>query len=85
MELENIDATDKKRFRLNYGVKIKSITNENLKAYERELLGNIILSIDNSKAVDIETVSKLLNNKEESQSIRIEMINSNGEIFRIII
>jgi serine protease Do len=70
---------------LNYGVKIKSITNENLKAYERELLGNIILSIDNIKATDIETVSKLLNNKEENQSIRIEMINQNGEIFRIII
>jgi hypothetical protein len=70
---------------LNYGVKIKSITNENLKAYETELLGNIILSIDNIKATDIETVSKLLNNKEENQSIRIEMINQNGEIFRIII
>ncbi|HBS53370.1 MAG TPA: serine protease, partial [Flavobacterium sp.] len=69
----------------NYGVKIKSITNENLKAYETELLGNIILSIDNVKATDIETVSKLLNNKEENQSIRIEMINQNGEIFRIII
>jgi hypothetical protein len=76
---------DKKRFRLNYGVKIKAISNENLKAYERELLGNIILSIDNVKATDIETVSKLLNNKEENQSIRIEMINQNGEIFRIII
>ena len=85
LELENIDSNDKKRFRLNYGVKIKAITNENLKAYERELLGNIILSIDNLKATDIETVSKLLNNKEEGQSIRIEMINQNGEIFRIII
>jgi Do/DeqQ family serine protease len=85
LELENIDATDKKRFRLNYGVKIKAITNENLKQYETELLGNIILSIDNVKATDIETVSKLLNNKEENQSIRIEMINQNGEIFRIII
>ena len=85
LELENIDSNDKKRFRLNYGVKIKSITNENLKAYETELLGNIILSIDNIKATDIETVSKLLNNKEENQSIRIEMINQNGEIFRIII
>jgi Do/DeqQ family serine protease len=85
LELENIDANDKKRFRLNYGVKIKSINNENLKAYETELLGNIILSIDNIKATDIETVSKLLNNKEENQSIRIEMINQNGEIFRIII
>jgi S1-C subfamily serine protease len=85
LELENIDDNDKKRFRLNYGVKIKSINNENLKAYETELLGNIILSIDNIKATDIETVSKLLNNKEENQSIRIEMINQNGEIFRIII
>jgi S1-C subfamily serine protease len=85
MELENIDATDKKRFRLNYGIKIKAITNENLKQYETEILGNIILSIDNVKATDIETVSKLLNNKEENQSIRIEMINKNGEIFRIII
>ena len=70
---------------MNYGVKIKAITNENLKAYERELLGNIILSIDNVKATDIETVSKIINNKEENQSIRIEMINQNGEIFRIII
>jgi Do/DeqQ family serine protease len=85
LELENIDTADKKRFRLNYGVKIKSITNENLKAYERELIGNIILSIDNIKATDIETVSKIVNNKEENQSIRIEMINQNGEIFRIII
>lgn len=85
LELENIDAMDKKQFRLNYGVKIKAISNENLKAYERELLGNIILSIDNVKATDIETVSKLLNKKEENQSIRIEMINQNGEIFRIII
>jgi hypothetical protein len=41
-----------------------------LKQYEDELIGNIILSIDNVKATDVETVSKLL--KEETQSIRIE-------------
>ena len=85
MELENIDATDKKNFHLDYGVKIKTITNENLKQYEQELLGNIILKIDNDKATNIETVAKLLNKKDENQSIRIEMINKNGEIFRIII
>ena len=85
LELENIDAMDKKKFRLDYGVKIKSITNENLKQYEEELKGNIILSIDNVKAKDLETVSKILKNKEESQSIRMEMINKNGEIIRIII
>lgn len=85
MELENINANDKKKFNLTYGVKIKSITNENLRQYEDELKGNIILSIDNEKANDVETVSKLLNKKEESQSVRIEMINKNGQILQIII
>ncbi|MFE3868678.1 trypsin-like peptidase domain-containing protein [Flavobacterium sp. LS2P90] len=85
MELENINANDKKKFNLTYGVKIKALTNENLRQYENELKGNIILSIDNEKAQDVETVSKLLNKKEESQSIRIEMINKNGQLLQIII
>jgi Do/DeqQ family serine protease len=85
IELENIDAADKKKFRIDYGVKIKSINNENLRQYDEELRGNIILSIDNVKAKDIETVAKLLNKKEESQSMRLEMINKNGEVIRIII
>ena len=85
IELENIDAADKKKFRIDYGVKIKSISNENLMQYQNELQGNIILSIDNIKATNVETVSKLLSKKDEGQSVRIEMINRNGEIFRIII
>ncbi|MGO4821503.1 MULTISPECIES: trypsin-like peptidase domain-containing protein [unclassified Flavobacterium] len=85
IELENIDAADKKRFRIDYGVKIKAINNENLRQYDEELRGNIILSIDNVKAKDIETVAKLLNKKEENQSMRLEMINKNGEVIRIII
>ncbi|MFV5691325.1 trypsin-like peptidase domain-containing protein [Flavobacterium sp. LT1R49] len=85
LELENLDASDKKKFNLSYGIKIRSVTNENLKQYEEELKGNIILSIDNIKATDIETVSKLLDKKDESQSIRIEMINKNGETIKIII
>jgi Do/DeqQ family serine protease len=85
LELENISAADKKKFNVNYGVKIRTITNENLMQYEAELKGSIIISIDNTKAVNVETISKLLNNKDENQSIRIELINKNGEIFRIII
>jgi len=85
IELENIDAADKKKFRIDYGVKIKAINNENLRQYDEELRGNIILSIDNVKAKDIETVAKLLNKKEENQSMRLEMINKNGEVIRIII
>ena len=85
IELENVDAVDKKKFKLDYGVKIKSINNENLVQYAEELKGNIILSIDNVKATDIESVSKLLSKKDESQSIRLEMVNKNGEVIRIII
>ncbi|MEO7979072.1 Do family serine endopeptidase [Flavobacterium sp.] len=85
IELENIDAGDKKKFRIDYGVKIKNISNENLMQYQNELQGNIILTIDNVKATNVETVSKLLSKKDEGQSVRIEMINKNGEIFRIII
>jgi len=85
IELENIDANDKKRFHLDGGAKIKSITNENLKQYEQDLKGNIILSIDNVKIKDIESASKLLNSKSENQSVQMEMINKRGEIIRIII
>lgn len=85
IELENINASDKKKFRLDYGVKIKSINNENLAQYANELEGNIILSIDNVKATNVESVSKILNSKDDNQSVRIEMINKEGEIMRVII
>lgn len=85
MELANISAIDKKKFKVDYGVKIRSINNDNLREYTDELVGNIILSIDNIKATDIEGVSKFLNSKDERQSVRIEMVNKNGEIIRIII
>ncbi len=85
LELENIDAADKKRFKIDYGVKIKSISNDNLLQYEDELKGNIILSIDNVKAKNIETISNLLKGKDENQSIRIQMITKNGEFLQIII
>lgn len=85
IELENIDAADKKKFRIDAGVRIKEINNENLKPYYNELKGNIILSIDNVKATDVTTVSKIMEKKEDKQSISIEMINKLGQIIRIII
>ena len=85
IELENIEAIDKKKFKIDYGVRIKAINSQALKQYEDELVGNIILSIDNVKATDVETVSKLIDKKEEDQTVRIEMINKSGEIMRVII
>lgn len=85
ISLENLDANDKKRFNTTFGVKISEINNPNLAPYYDELKGNIILKVDNQKATDIETVSTILQNKNENQSIRLEMINKSGQILRIII
>ncbi|SCY63670.1 trypsin-like peptidase domain-containing protein [Flavobacterium caeni] len=85
LQLENIDASDKKKFRINSGVRIREITNENLKPYYDELIGNIILSVDNVRATDVETVSRILGNKDENQSVSIEMVNKQGQRIRIII
>jgi serine protease Do len=85
IELENIEAADKRKFRIDYGVRIKEINNENLKPYYDQLKGNIILSVDNVKATDVETISRFLNKKDENQAVNIQMINPMGQIIQIII
>jgi hypothetical protein len=85
LELENIDSNDRKKFKIDYGVKIKEVNNERLKPYQNELKGSIILTIDGAKATNIESVSKLNNSKDENQGVSIQMINKMGQIFRIII
>ena len=85
LELENIEAADKKKFNINYGVRIKEINNENLKPYYDQLKGGIILSVDNVKARDVESISKLLNNKDENQNVSIQMINKLGQTIQVIL
>ena len=85
LDLENLNATDKKKFRIDYGVKIKDVNNEKLNAYANDLKGGIILSIGNVKAVDVETVSKALSNLDENQSVQIEMLTVNGQVIRLIL
>lgn len=85
LELENISAADKKNFRIEYGVKIKEVTNERLKQYEDELNGSIILNIDGANATDIETVSRILNNKDENQGTSVQILTKNRQVVRIII
>lgn len=85
LQLENLGDADKKKFRINYGVKIKDLDNERLNAYANDLKGGIILSIGNMKATDVDTVSKLLSGVDDSQSIQIEMITANGQVVRLIL
>jgi serine protease Do len=85
LELEDIDASDKKKYRIDYGVRIKDVNNENLAPYSDQLKGSIILSVDNVKATDVETISRFLNKKDENQSVNIQMVNRIGQIIQIII
>ena len=85
LELENVSASDKKKFKIDYGVRIKEVNNDRLKQYEDELVGSIILNIDGSKAIDVETVSRLMSNKDDSQGTSVQLILKNGQIMRIII
>ena len=85
LELENLSDADKKNYRLDYGVKIKSLTNEKLLQYADELKGSIILNIDGVKVTDVETVSRILMNKDENQSISVNLLLKDGQMIRIII
>jgi S1-C subfamily serine protease len=85
IEIENLIAQDKKKFRIEYGVKISDVLNERLLPYKEELIGSIILNVDNEPATDVETVSRLLNNKDENQGISLRIITKSGQVTRIII
>ncbi|HEU4495551.1 MAG TPA: Do family serine endopeptidase [Flavobacterium sp.] len=81
MQLENISPADAKRYRLNYGVKIKDVEND----YNDFLKGSIILKIDEEKVDNVERASDILSRKQENRAMRIELINKNGELERYIL
>jgi len=83
IELEDIDTNDKKEFKIDFGVKIKNITNENYLDYAKELEGSIILSIDGVKADNVDKVSSYLTRKKGSKA-QYQIITRNKQILRII-
>ena len=85
LELGNIDASDKKKFGVSYGVKIEDVSNERLAQYADELKGGVILSVGNVKATDVETVSKILSDLPDDQTVQLDMITVSGQRLRILI
>ena len=85
LELENLLDADKKKFKITEGVKITELNNERLKQYADDIKGGVILRIGNVKATDVETVSRLIEKFDESQSIQIEMITNAGQVVRVIL
>lgn len=85
LELEDLSGSEKKKFNINYGVKIKSLNNEKLNDYANDIKGGIILSIGNEKITDVESASKIISNIDDKQSVQIEMITAKGQLIRLIL
>lgn len=85
MQLENLTPTEKKKFRINSGVKITSIENPRLEQFKNELTGAVILKINNIPVDNVQDVNKLVGDKSESEGIQMEIITNSGQIVRIII
>jgi Do/DeqQ family serine protease len=85
LELEDLDSSVLKKYKLNGGVKIKEITNEQLQPYAEELKGSILLSIDGIVAKDMETLTQKLSNQDEKENVMAEILLRNGQKLRVII
>ncbi len=83
IEFEDITSSEKKKYGIAYGVKIKEVNNEHIKDYSDYLKGSIILSIDNMKAKDVEAVTKYLKQKGNQRS-QYQILTKKGAVERVI-
>ncbi|WP_306353829.1 Do family serine endopeptidase [Flavobacterium sp. '19STA2R22 D10 B1'] len=81
LQIENISDVDKKKFNINYGVKIKGVSDESF----GELTGKIILSVNNQKVTDVAAFSKILNNRNPNALTKIDFLNENGQLERYLL
>lgn len=79
MEVEDLSDSDKKKFGVNYGVKIKSSSE-----FE-DVKGKVILSVNGIKIQNTQLLNEIIARKRENTATRIELLNENGEIERYLI
>ena len=81
--LRNASKEELKKYKINHGVKISSLTqNKYFNSYWKKngiQEGNIVTAINNKKINSIEDVEKILSNLSANEPLRIEIINNKGE------
>ena len=79
--VKNLTSEDQKRFKIKNGVKIVGVP----VAYENyDLIGKVVVSIDNNTIVNIDNATELFQNINKFNRTSISMINENGERERLI-
>jgi len=84
-ELEELSESEKKSLGIQYGVKIKNVTNEHFSPYAEDLKGAIVLAINGNKVEDLETARELFRIYGQRSRMRIDIITASGERVRIMI
>lgn len=85
LELENLSNAVLKDLQLDYGVRIKKITNSNLLVYKKELEGAILLTINGNPINDIQTANTLLKYNTGNSRFRLELLTPHGELIRLLL
>ncbi len=82
--IKNAKPTDLKKYKARYGVKITDLNSKYADYWKRNGIqkGCIITSVNDIKVTSIDDVQNALKNQENSGALRIELINSKGEIER---
>src|SRR5690554_1783120 len=83
-EIESLSPEEKRALRIDYGVKIKEVTNEKYAAYAGELKEAIILAMNGTKVEDIETAQLLLTQNRQQNRLHLDIITANKERLRLI-
>ncbi|MGV6829244.1 MAG: S1C family serine protease [Flavobacteriales bacterium] len=77
LEVKNCSKKELKKRGVDYGVKISRALNEEMKQYD--LVGNLILKIDNQKVKNIEDVKQLMENRKSNNPLKLTFLDRNNE------
>lgn len=83
LELKNLNSKELKALKIDNGVKVTDITNEELLYYGVKS-GFVITAINGEKVNSVDDVNSIISTKNQGEVLRIEMLNLEGEIERYI-
>ncbi len=83
LTLENLSDTDLKQYKLSSGVKVSGVENQDLLKYGVKN-GYIITSVNGVAVKNANDVERIISSKLNKETIRIEMVNLEGEEERYI-
>ncbi len=85
LELQELDTAEKEELNIGYGFKITKILDKDFAKYEDDLIGSILLSINDLKVSNINQIKNIASQINQNQKIKLTLMNKNGEYLRLLI